>query len=161
MDLEAVLKDMVRRGASDLHIRAFRPPLIRIRGELQPLDGAESISSDEVESLAARMMSDRQKERFKEEQSVDLAYSVPGFMRFRVNIFKQRGTTSVVFRSITLEVPHIDDMGLPTVLQELCNFPQGLVLVTGPTGSGKSTTLATLVRHVNGNGSVLSEHRGR
>ena len=149
MDLEAVLKDMVRQGASDLHIRASRPPLIRNRGELQPLGGTEPISSEEVQSLAAGLLSPRQKKQFEEEQSVDLAYSVPGFMRFRVNIFKQRGTTSIVFRSITLDIPRVDDMGLPTVLQEFCRFPQGLVLVTGPTGSGKSTTLATLVRHIN------------
>lgn len=151
MDLEGVLKDMVRQGASDLHIRASRPPLIRIRGELQPVVGTEPISSEEVQALAARLMSERQRESFEEEQSVDLAYSVPGFMRFRVNIFKQRGTTSIVFRSITLEIPSFDEMGLPSVIRDFCSFPQGLVLVTGPTGSGKSTTLATMVRHVNEN----------
>jgi len=149
LDLELVLKKMVTDGASDLHIRASRPPLFRCGGQLYPVEGMEPLSPKVVDSLAATLMNDRQKAKFEEEQSVDLAHSVPGFMRFRVNIFKQRGTTSIVFRSITLDIPSVEDMNLPTILYDLCALPQGLILVTGPTGSGKSTTLATMVRYVN------------
>ncbi|MBN2466861.1 MAG: type IV pilus twitching motility protein PilT [Deltaproteobacteria bacterium] len=140
---------MVERNASDLHIRASRPPLIRIKGALQPIENAPPFKPEEVDSIAAAMMSEKQKRKFEEEQSIDLAYSVPGLMRFRVNVFRQRGTTSAVFRNIALHIPNAEEMGLPTVLYTFCNKPQGLILVTGPTGSGKSTTLATLVRQIN------------
>jgi len=149
LKLEDLLKEMVRRGASDLHIRASRPPLYRCGGDLYPVNDKLVISPEDVDVLAKGLMNQQQRKKFEDEQSVDLAYSVPGFMRFRVNIFKQRGTTSIVFRSFTLEIPSVEEMGLPTVLYDLCSKPQGLVLVTGPTGSGKSTTLATLVRRVN------------
>ena len=149
MNLEEILKIMVEQKASDLHIRALRPPLLRIKGELHPLDNAKAFTPQELDSIAESLMNETQKKKFNEEQSIDIAYSIPGLTRFRVNIFRQRGTTSIVFRNISLHIPSIEEMGLPTVLNTFCDKPQGLVLVTGPTGSGKSTTLATLVRRVN------------
>ena len=148
MDLAKLLKNMVEKGASDLHLRVMSPPVIRIDGQLSPIDHPP-LSFEEVETLTNTILNDVQKEHFLSEQSVDTSYSMRGLGRFRLNIFRQRGTTSLVFRSIPIHIPTIESLGLPQKITSLCNKPQGLILVTGPTGSGKSSTLAAMTQVIN------------
>lgn len=139
---------MVSKNASDLHIKPMRPPLLRKDGVLEPLDTAVLKPSD-IEQTLKSILKERHIRELEEKQSVDVGYSVPGISRFRANIFVQRGTYGAVFRRIPIAIPSIDDWGLPEVLKELTQLNQGLVLVTGPTGSGKSSTLAAMVREIN------------
>ena len=144
-----LLRIAVEHGASDLHLKVGSYPMMRVRGELVPAANDRRLDHEDTDAMAAAVMSTGQRERFQDSQDVDLAYSVPGLGRFRCNVFQQRGSIGMVLRVIPMAVRTIDELGLPAVLKRIAEEPRGLVLVTGPTGSGKSTTLAALVDHVN------------
>jgi twitching motility protein PilT len=136
-------------GSSDLHLRAGSSPVIRVNGELKPLSGAAKLNQDETLEMAFSMMSNRQKQHFKEVYEVDIGYGVSGLGRFRVNIFQQRNSIGIVARVISDEIRNFAQLGLPPVLTSIADENRGLILVTGTTGSGKSTTLAAVVDHIN------------
>jgi twitching motility protein PilT len=136
-------------GASDLHLRAGSFPVIRVTGELKPLTGVSRLSQDETLEMAFSMMSNRQKQHFKEAYEVDIGYGVAGLGRFRVNIFQQRSSIGIVARVISDAIRGFAELGMPPILSSIANERRGLVLVTGTTGSGKSTTLAAIVDHIN------------
>src|SRR5689334_19443307 len=136
-------------GASDLHLRAGSFPVVRVNGLLQMLSGSQVLTQDETLEMAFSMMSNRQKQHFKEAYEVDVGYGVSGLGRFRVNIFQQRNSIGIVARVIPDAIRNFEDLGLPPVLTTVANENRGLVLVTGTTGSGKSTTLAAVVDHIN------------
>lgn len=136
-------------GASDLHLRAGSFPVIRVNGELRPVSGVNRLSQDETLEMAFSMMSNRQKMHFKEAYEVDIGYGVTGLGRFRVNIFQQRNSIGIVARVISDTIKTFSELGLPPILSTIGDVQRGLILVTGTTGSGKSTTLAALVDHIN------------
>jgi len=146
--LQTLLKEMVDRKASDLHIKVKRPPLARIDGNLIPLKHPP-LEVEDIRMMALSIMPKDLREKFRDRRAVDLGYSVPGVARFRTHIFQQRSSFGIVFRNIPHNVASIKDLDLPDILYELTTKPQGLVLVTGPTGSGKSTTLAALIKEMN------------
>ena len=146
--LHELLKTMIDRGASDLHLTIASPPQIRIDGVLEPLDLPPLTASDTTQ-MCYSVLTDSQKHRFEKENELDLSFGLKGVSRFRANIFVQRGTVAGAFRAIPYEVKPYDELGLPKVVQELLRKPSGLILVTGPTGSGKSTTLASMIDQVN------------
>lgn len=150
MTIEDLLHIMVERGASDLHLKTGSAPMIRIDGELTPVT-YEVLTPDVVRRMIESILSDEQKARFVAEKELDLAYSVPGLSRFRINIYLQRGTWGTAIRVIPARPFTIDELKLPPILKDLAMKPRGLVLVTGPTGSGKSTTLAAMINHINEN----------
>jgi twitching motility protein PilT len=147
-NLHDFLKEMVDRGASDLHISAGIPPMIRLRNKLIPLD-FPPLSAQDTAKLCYSVLAQAQKQRLEEEQEIDLSFGLRGLSRFRANFFMQRGTLAGAFRVIPQTVPSFDSLGLPKVVEVLCKRPRGLVLVTGPTGSGKSTTLAAMIDRIN------------
>jgi twitching motility protein PilT len=151
MELNDILSVALKARASDIHLKAGLPPIFRIDGALRPLPKAPRIGPDLTEKIAHDIMSERQRLRFAEVHEVDLAYGVPGLGRFRVNAFSQRGSVSLVFRTIPFEIKGVDELLLPPVLKKLSLEERGLVLVTGATGSGKSTTLAALIDYINTN----------
>jgi twitching motility protein PilT len=151
MHVNDLLKIAVDAGASDLHLKVGSYPMMRVRGGLIPALEDKRLDHEDVVAMSAAVMSTSQRQRFKEAQEVDLAYSVPGLGRFRCNIFQQRGTVGLVLRVIPMQIRSIDDLMLPGVLKKIAGEERGLVLVTGTTGSGKSTTLAAMVDHINRN----------
>ncbi len=144
MELNELLMFMTKKGASDLHIKPMRPPLLRIQGRLIPIK-ANPLQPEEVEKMLGEILKPGQRARFDERQAVDMGYGVPGVARFRCNIFLQRGTMAGVFRRVPFEIQGIEDLNLPDVIASFTDYQSGLVLVTGPTGSGKSTTLAAMI----------------
>ena len=142
------IMQMVQRNGSDLHLKVGRPPTIRINGDLVSLD-AQPMKPEQLKALAEQLMTPRQVKEFAERKESDFAIGVPGVGRFRTNVYQQRGTLAFAFRSIPYEVKTIADLNLPPVLEEIALKPRGLVLVTGVTGSGKSTALAAMINHVN------------
>lgn len=146
--LDDLLRVMVKNKASDLHMKAMRPPLFRKDGELLPLK-TEPLKPEAIEKTLLKILKERHIKELEEKQSVDVGYSVPGVARFRANIFVQRGSYSAVFRAIPIDIPSLDEWGMPDVLNKFTVLHQGLVLVTGPTGSGKSSTLAAIIRKIN------------
>lgn len=146
--LHDFLKEMVERGASDLHVTPGVPPMIRLRGELLPLD-YPPLKPQETRQLCYSILTDAQKHRFEENQELDLSFGVRGLSRFRANIFMQRGALAGAFRLIPYQIRSFQDLGLPPVVNDICVKPRGLVLVTGPTGCGKSTTLAAMLDKIN------------
>lgn len=148
MDLLELLKMMAERGGSDLHVKAGSPPFIRIDGELHPLE-LPRISESDAEKLAASMLDERQLSAFDAGREVDFAYEIRGLGRFRVNVFKQRGSAAIAMRKLGPSDLTIEELGLPPVVKKLADEPRGLVLVTGTAGSGKTTTLAAIVNHIN------------
>jgi twitching motility protein PilT len=144
VELNELLMFMTKKGASDLHIKPMRPPLLRIQGRLIPIK-ANPLQPEEVEKMIGDILRPGQRARFDEKQAVDMGYGVPGVARFRCNIFLQRGTMAAVFRRVPFEIQGVEALNLPEVISSFTEFPSGLVLVTGPTGSGKSTTLAAMV----------------
>src|SRR3989441_881064 len=149
-NFKAAITQMVQRNASDLLLKVGRPATIRVNGELVPLDSSP-LKPEELKSLAEQIMTPRQVKEFAEHKEADFAIGVPGVGRFRTNVYQQRGTVAFAFRAIPYEVKTIRDLNLPTVLEELGLRPRGLVLVTGVTGSGKSTALAAMINHINTN----------
>ena len=148
--LEDILKAAVEQGASDIHLKAGAMPIIRKHGELKPISkGAPHLRSQDVEQLAFQVMNEEQRQVFLEKRQVDLSFGVDGLGRFRLNVFKQRGSTRIVIRTIFTEVPPLSSLHLPKVVEKLALSKRGLILVTGATGSGKSTTLASMVDHMN------------
>jgi len=146
--LDDLLKAMVNMKASDLHIKPMRPPLLRLDGALKAVQ-MDPLKPDAIEATLMGILRDRHRKELEERLSVDVGYSVPGVSRFRANIFMQRGTYGAVFRRIPIEIPSLEDWGLPEVIKSFAKLNQGLVLVTGPTGSGKSSTLAAIIREIN------------
>jgi twitching motility protein PilT len=147
MDLDRLLKLMTDKGASDLHLKPTRPPLLRITGKLLPLE-AEPLRPEELNEMLLGILTPRQKAKLDEKLSVDIGYGVRGLARFRGNIYMQRGTIAASFRRIPYQIKTLTDLDLPPVLLDFADLPMGLVLVTGPTGSGKSTTLAAVIRYI-------------
>jgi twitching motility protein PilT len=145
LKIDDLLRFMVEQEASDLHLKPMRPPLVRINGKLLPLKW-DPLRPETIPQMLDPIVPDRLKPQLDESLAVDFGYSVPGVSRFRTSVFMQRGTLSAVFRRVPFDFPSLDDWGLPQVLRELIDLPQGLVLITGPTGSGKSSTLASLIR---------------
>ncbi len=151
MEINDLLKTAISNNASDVHIKVGSPPILRITGDLTPLGSEERISQQDAMKMAFSVMSPGQREVFKQKNEIDLAYSVPGLGRFRCNVFIQRGTIGMVFRVIPMRIPSIEELNLPQVLQKLAMEERGLILVTGTTGSGKSTSLASMLDFINMN----------
>ncbi len=148
ISLRELLEEMHRDDASDLHLSAGLPPMLRIDGKLIATKH-EALSPDDTRSLAYSVLSDEQKKLFENEKELDLSFGVKGMSRFRANVFLQRGVTTMAIRKIPYEIRTFDSLGLPRVVKTFADKPQGLILVTGPTGSGKSTTLASMIDHIN------------
>jgi twitching motility protein PilT len=146
--LHQLLKTMVERGGSDLHVTTNSAPQIRIDGKLVPLD-MPPLTAPDTKQLSYSVLTDAQKHRFEENLELDISFGIKGLARFRANIFNQRGAVAAVYRQIPYEILGFKELGLPQVVEELCNRPRGLILVTGPTGSGKSTTLAAMIDKIN------------
>jgi twitching motility protein PilT len=146
--LSELLKKMIEMGGSDLHITTNSPPRVRVHGKLRPMDLAPLTAAD-TKALAYSVLTDAQKHRFEENLELDFSFGLKNLARFRGNIFHQRGAVGAAFRTIPWEIKGFDALGLPNVVRGLCDKPRGLVLVTGPTGSGKSTTLAAMLDKIN------------
>ena len=147
--VDALLEQLVERGGSDLHLSAGSPPVLRINGSLVRVDEMPALSPDDTLTVLSKMMSTTQQKKLEIEGQLDMAYSLPGVARFRVNIFSQRESLAAAFRLIPIGIKTLEELRLPTSLYELGRKPRGLVVVTGPTGSGKSTTLAALIDEIN------------
>ncbi|REJ77292.1 MAG: type IV pilus twitching motility protein PilT [Acidobacteria bacterium] len=147
--LPELLKKMTDAGGSDLHITTKSPPQVRVHGHLRPLDGYPPFTPAETKRLAYSVLTDAQKHRFEENLELDFSFGLKGLSRFRANLFNQKGAVGAVFRAIPYEIFGFEKLGLPPVVKDLCKKPRGLILVTGPTGSGKSTTLASMVDKIN------------
>src|SRR5262245_19721248 len=147
-NLHQLLKVMIEKGASDLHVTTGSPPQLRIDGKLTPVD-VPPLNAQDTKQLCYSILTDAQKHRFEEDNELDLSFGVKGLARFRANCFVQRGAVAGAFRTIPFEILSFDQLGLPAVVSEIAGKPRGLVLVTGPTGSGKSTTLASIIDKIN------------
>ncbi|MBN1862173.1 MAG: type IV pilus twitching motility protein PilT [Dehalococcoidales bacterium] len=148
-----LLRLVVDKGASDLHLKVPSPPVLRIDGALVVQEYLAPLTADDIEAIFQEITTQEQRIAFVKEMELDFAYSLPGLARFRVNVLQQRGTIGIAFRFVPFTLPTIDELGLPRILEELVMKPRGLILVTGPTGSGKSTTLAAMLNHLNENDS--------
>jgi twitching motility protein PilT len=146
--LQQLLKATIKQNASDLHIVAGSAPVLRVQGQIIRFK-SESLSPDQTQNLCYSILTESQKSRFEATKELDFSFGIKDMARFRVNMFQQRGAVSGVFRRIPLEIPDLHKIGVPKAVQDLVNYPSGLVLVTGPTGSGKSTTLAALIDKIN------------
>ncbi|MEN8183362.1 MAG: type IV pilus twitching motility protein PilT [Myxococcota bacterium] len=151
LELNEILKVALKGGASDIHMKSGLPPMFRLDGALVPLKNGERLMPDEIQRMAFSIMNPVQKARFEEAREADLAYGIPGLGRFRVNVFQQRGTVGIVFRVIPFGVKTIEQLHLPKVVESVAMEQRGLILVTGTTGSGKSTSLAAMIDHINSN----------
>jgi twitching motility protein PilT len=148
-DLQSLLNLMYEQGASDLHLSTGIPPTIRIDGELQAIDQTAPLSASQTKALVYSVLTDAQKHQFEEENELDFSFGIKGLCRFRGNTFMQRGTVAAVFRTIPYKISSFQELGLPPAIEKFGERPMGLILVTGPTGSGKSTTLAALIDKIN------------
>ncbi len=148
LTLSELLKRMTELRGSDLHITTGSPPQVRVDGHLRPLE-YDSMNAADTKQLAYSVLTDAQKHRFEEDLELDFSFGIKGLSRFRANLFNQRGAVAAVFRAIPYEIKTFDGLGLPAVVAKLCDKPRGLILVTGPTGSGKSTTLAAMLDKIN------------
>ena len=149
IDFADVLMQVIERKASDLHITVGRPPMVRVRGRLTPLEGFPTLTSSDTREIIYSILSNDQRQRLETDWQIDFAYAIPGTARFRVNAYFQRGSIGAAFRLIPADISTIDDLGLPAIAHDMCHKPRGLVLVTGPTGSGKSTSLAAMINQIN------------
>jgi twitching motility protein PilT len=153
--IDDLLEQMVAMGASDLHLTVGSPPAYRVRGHIARAEGFEPFNAEDTRSILYRILSSEQQKHFELNRQLDFAYSMPGLARFRVNVYFQREAVGAAFRLIPQEIKTLEELNLPPVLHQLAEYPRGLVLVTGPTGSGKSTTLASVVDEIN---RTRSEH---
>ncbi len=147
--IDDLLRILIDRGGSDLHLTVGSPPGLRLRGEIVPLENAKPLQQRDTMEMILNLLSEEQRRRFETELELDFAYSIPGVSRFRANVFQQRNSMGAVFRVIPIAIPTLEELSLPKVCRFLADRPRGLVLVTGPTGSGKSTTLAAMIDHIN------------
>jgi len=155
-DLDQALRRLVAEEGSDLHLKVPARPMIRRHGRLQPLEGSEKLTPEVMEGLVVQMLDDEKKlAEFRSENEVDFSYAIPGLARYRVNAFRQRGSVSIVCRAIPIQIKTIDELLLPPVINELADEERGIILLTGTTGSGKSTTLAAIIDHIN---TTMSKH---
>jgi twitching motility protein PilT len=153
--IDELLEHMVTLNASDLHVTAGTPPVVRVRGEVERLDGFEAFTPEDTQQLLYRILSSEQQKHLELKRQLDFSHSIPGLARFRVNVYFQRESIGAAFRLIPAELKTLEELGIPATLHQLAEKPRGLVLITGPTGSGKSTTLAALIDEINRN---RSEH---
>jgi twitching motility protein PilT len=151
VELNEVLKIALKGGASDIHLKPGLPPMFRVDGALVPLRNGERLGPDQLQQMATGIMNPSQRQRFEETRELDLAYGIPGLGRFRVNVFQQRGSVGIVFRVIPFGVKTLEQLHLPKIIESIAVENRGLVLVTGTTGSGKSTTLAAMIDYINSN----------
>jgi twitching motility protein PilT len=149
MNLNELLKATFEKRASDLHVKVGVPPILRIDGRLIPIETEKRTTQEDSLNIALSIMTPAQKARFKEKNELDMAYAVPGLGRFRVNVFQQRGSVGMVFRQVPAKILTFEDLMMPAVLQKIASEQRGLILVTGTTGSGKSTTLAAMIDYIN------------
>lgn len=154
VEISELLEKLVNQGGSDLHISSNLPPAIRVDGKLKRLD-YPPLTAEDVENLLFPMLSNEQRRRLEQEWELDFSYGIEGLSRFRVNFYKDKGNYAAAFRTITSQVPSFDKLGLPDIVRTTAEKPRGLILVTGPTGSGKSTTLAAMIDYIN---TTKSEH---
>ncbi len=148
-DFAEILLETLSRRASDLHITVGCAPMVRVRGRLAAMEGYPKMSGSDTREIVYSILSNDQRQRLETDWQLDFAYAIPGHARFRVNAYFQRGSIGAAFRLIPAEIISIDDLGLPTIAHEFCKKPRGMVLVTGPTGSGKSTSLAAMIDEIN------------
>src|SRR5262249_33336452 len=153
--IDDLLEQMVSRNASDLHVTTDTPPVIRVRGEIERLDGYDTLTSEDTQQLLYRIRSSERQKHLEIKRQLDFSHSIPGLARFRVNVYFQKESLAAAFRLIPQELKTLEELGIPASLRQLAEKPRGIVLVTGPTGSGKSTTLAALIDEINRN---RSEH---
>src|ERR687887_309557 len=149
LSIDALLERMVALNASDLHVTVGSPPVVRVNGSLQALEGTEPLTPELTHQLLYRILSTEQQKNLEVDRQIDMAHSIPGVARFRVNVYFQRETLGAAFRLIPADIKTLEELGIPASLHSLTDKPRGLVLVTGPTGSGKSTTLAALIDEIN------------
>jgi len=149
MEIDQILRTALELEASDIHIKAGAPPQFRVQGALISIPQLPLLTASDTEALADQIMNETWRRKLRQDLDVDLSYSLPGFGRFRGSIFFQRGTVAITLRTIPFEVKSIRTLNLPAILEEICAYERGLVLVTGTTGSGKSTTLASMIDHIN------------
>jgi twitching motility protein PilT len=149
LSIDDLLEQVVLRGASDLHVTVGSEPVVRINGRLQPLKEFPRLMPEDTQRMLYRILSTEQQKQFEIKRQIDISYSIPGLARFRVNVYVQRSSLGAAFRLIPAELKTLEDLGLPSILREFAAKPRGLVLVTGPTGSGKSTTLAAVIDEIN------------
>src|ERR1043165_7102427 len=149
MHIDDLLRIAMDRKASDLHLKVGNYPHVRVDGELVPLTDQPRVSAEDMLNMAFSMMSNRQKQKFKEVAELDMAYGVAGLGRFRVNVFQQRGNVGLVLRVVPTKIRSLEELNMPQVITSICEERRGLVLVTGTTGSGKSPTLAAMIDHIN------------
>jgi twitching motility protein PilT len=155
-DIDQALRYLVDQEGSDLHVKVPAPPIARVHGELRPIQGAAALTSEDTERALRQILTDPEKlAEFERDGEADFSYSIRGVSRFRVNAFRQRGNVSIACRAIPFQVRTIEDLGLPRVIRDLAEQPRGIILLTGTTGSGKSTTLAAMVDHIN---STMARH---
>jgi twitching motility protein PilT len=155
-DIDEALRYLVDQEGSDLHVKVPAPPIVRVHGELRPIQGTGALRAEDTEGALRQILTDPEKlAEFERDGEVDFSYSIRGVSRFRVNAFRQRGSVSIACRAIPFQVRTIDDLGLPRVIRDLAEQPRGIILLTGTTGSGKSTTLAAMVDHIN---STMARH---
>lgn len=150
MLIEELLEDAVSKGASDIHVSANLPPVFRIDGKLIRIE-AQALTPDDVETLVFPILNNEQRRKLEQDWELDMSYGIHGVGRFRVNVYKNNGTYAAAFRTINTQVPSFDTLGLPPIVRKITEKPRGLILVTGPTGSGKSTTLASMIDYINDN----------
>jgi twitching motility protein PilT len=148
-DIDAALRYVVESEGSDLHLKVDSPPMARVHGALRPIEGAATLGAGDTEKMLHSVADERHLTEFEEEGEVDLSYEVPNLARFRVSAFRQRGAVSIAFRTIPYQIRTVDDLGLPEVVRRLAEQPRGIILLTGTTGSGKSTTLAAMIDQIN------------
>jgi twitching motility protein PilT len=151
MELAQVLREGMNRGASDFHLKPKQHAVLRVQGKLLPIDNWPVVDPKDLDQMATAMMTPAQRDRYEREGGVDVQYSVAGVGRFRASICKARGSTSIALRTVPYELPTFEDLNLPPVVSKLSLEPRGLILVTGPAGSGKTTTLAAMIHHMNQN----------